>query len=241
MYESAVAQSIPLQHTHPAERVGSLCHSECRNRRDCLDFRRVTSRRPLVNTAIPLFSPALYQRAQPTVVLIAPPRPTQSTDIEWRTPWSTMVRWRARARIYESRSRKVISNGTETFSLGAYVRASTNLGPVYGRPTIKTSGSCRKLLKWHSTLPVISGPDANSLFRRSFCDFRHRSWYHKVCNQPPILHTTSSFSVRASLKACPESRKRIFPSWRVTIALIAHWGCTTMRTLKRQNWIRYER
>lgn len=131
MYESAVAQSVPLQHTHPAERVGSLCHSECRDRRDCLDFRRVTSPRPLVNTAIPLFfpPPTLHRRARPIVVLIAPPRPTRSTDVEWRTPGPRWLRCHRALAYMNHGAVKRMSNGTATFSLSAHVRVNTDLRP----------------------------------------------------------------------------------------------------------------
>lgn len=212
MYESAVAQPTPLQHTHPAERVGSLCHSECRDRRDCLDFRRVTGRRPLVNTATPLFFPPPTTRPGRPSSSSYPPHSRPNRPSKWRTP---LVGGAARYRGYESRGRKVISNRTATFSPRCIC------APGIWPATIKTSGSCRKLLKWHArhkrprTLIRLFAGAAVPRFRR-------RSRCHKVCNRPSPQYRTHDhkFFRPRSLKCLA---KEFFPRDNVAIALIALW------------------
>lgn len=120
---------------------------ESRDRRDCLDFRRVTSGRPLVNTAIPLFfdsppTPPLFLSSRPPCCSRRPCSwPTTSGE---RSVHAALVRT-VRADMNHGAVKRY---RMERETPSAHVSLTR---PSIQRPaTVKTNSSCRKLLKWHS-------------------------------------------------------------------------------------------
>lgn len=150
-------------------------------------FEESRADRPLVNTAI---SPFFLHPSTPETPFNPP------SDVEWRTldPPFDADRERARANM----NRRPVKWYRMERRLSRCIAGSRYIY-MYGRATIKTSGPCRKLLKWHSARACHKRPWTliRSLsFIVPAVSLSRRLEIYAALHLFFSLHTTPSFSAR---------------------------------------------